>query len=310
MRGRGSPRRSARRSPVRPRPGRAASGAAGSWHERGAVARQPRRRRAVEGVDAGADGVHQVVDVADPQQVARRRFREVAHVQPTTSRICSFDSERAADRDAVDPGAARTRSIAAQVLVHAALHDPVEQLARRARARACQATQRSSQRCVRSIELSVYSRSTWKGVHSSKASAMSEPSAAWTSIEVSGPMKRSPPSRYERKRTPSSAIDMTIDLVGPAAPPLDLLGHRSVSHREDLVAARVGDDRPAPAHELVQPAQLAHELLTRLDEQVERVAEHHVVAQPGHLRGVERLDRPGDATARTPGCARVRAASG
>ena len=55
--------------------------------------------------------------------------------------------------------------------------------------------QRSSQRWVRSIERAVYSRSTWKGVHSSNASAMSEPSAAWISIEVSGPMKRSSPAR-------------------------------------------------------------------------------------------------------------------
>ena len=65
---------------------------------------------------------------------------------------------------------------------------------------------------MRCIELSVYSRSTWNGVHSSNASAMSEPSAPCTSIEVSGPMKRSRPSAYERKRTPSSAMEMTIDL--------------------------------------------------------------------------------------------------
>ena len=36
---------------------------------------------------------------------------------------------------------------------------------------------------------------------------MSEPSAAWTSIEVSGPMKRSAPSVYARKLTPSSSIE-------------------------------------------------------------------------------------------------------
>ena len=43
---------------------------------------------------------------------------------------------------------------------------------------------------------------------------MSVPSAPWISIEVSGPMKRSEPSRYERKRTPSSSIDSTIDSRG------------------------------------------------------------------------------------------------
>ena len=50
----------------------------------------------------------------------------------------------------------------------------------------CQAMQRSSQRCVRSVERAVYSRLTWNGVHSSKTSAMSEPRLAWICIEVSG----------------------------------------------------------------------------------------------------------------------------
>src|SRR4051812_13207677 len=36
---------------------------------------------------------------------------------------------------------------------------------------------------------------------------MSDPSLAWASIDVSGPMNRSWPSRYEEKRTPSSSID-------------------------------------------------------------------------------------------------------
>ena len=121
---------------------------------------------------------------------------------------------------------------------------------------------------------------------------MSEPSAACTSIEVSGPMNRSRPSAYERNRTPSSAmeIDHRLPTVAPA---LDLLGHRAVAHREHLVAARVGDDRPLPAHELVEAAHLGDQLVAGLDEQVERVAEHHVVAELGDLAGVQRLHRGG-----------------
>src|SRR5688572_31617350 len=72
-----------------------------------------------------------------------------------------------------------------------------------------------------------------------------------------------------------------------------LLCDRAVAHREDLVAARVRDDRPAPAHELVKPAHLRDQLVARLDEQVEGVAEHHVVAELGDLAGVERLDGRG-----------------
>jgi hypothetical protein len=74
--------------------------------------------------------------------------------------------------------------------------------------------------------------------------------------------------------------------AGAAA--LDLLGDRPVAHREDLEAARVGDDRPAPGHELVQAAELGDVLVAGLDEQVEGVAEHHVVAELGDLRGLER----------------------
>lgn len=53
----------------------------------------------------------------------------------------------------------------------------------------------------------MYSRSTLNGVHSSKTTARSVPSAAWTSIERSGERNCFEPSRYERKATPSSSIE-------------------------------------------------------------------------------------------------------
>ena len=42
---------------------------------------------------------------------------------------------------------------------------------------------------------------------------------------------------------------------------LDLVGDRAVAHREDLEAARVGDDRPVPAHESVQAAEPRDQLV-------------------------------------------------
>ena len=48
---------------------------------------------------------------------------------------------------------------------------------------------------MRSVERAVYSRVTLNGVHSSNTSAMSECRAAWISIEVSGAMNCSEPSR-------------------------------------------------------------------------------------------------------------------
>ena len=74
---------------------------------------------------------------------------------------------------------------------------------------------------MRSVERAVYSRSAWKGVHSSKTRAMSEPSAAWTCIETSGEMNSSEPSRGERKRAPSSLIS-TLEPCSPPERPLPL----------------------------------------------------------------------------------------
>ena len=73
---------------------------------------------------------------------------------------------------------------------------------------------------------------------------------------------------------------------------LDLVGDRPVAHREDLEATGVGDDRPAPAHELVQPALLGDELVARRQEQMERVAEHHVVAERSDLARLDPFTTP------------------
>ena len=119
---------------------------------------------------------------------------------------------------------------------------------------------------MRSVERSVYSRPTWNGVHSSNASAMSEPSAAWTSIEVSGPMKR---SRAVDVGAEAHALLLDReDRALAARPParsaaLDLVGDRAVAHREHLEPARVGDDRPVPAHEPVQAAVARDQLVAR-----------------------------------------------
>ena len=71
---------------------------------------------------------------------------------------------------------------------------------------------------------------------------------------------------------------------------LDLVGDGAVAHREDLEAAGVGDDRPVPALEAVQPAELGDQLVPGREEQVERVPEHHVEAELGGLADLERLD--------------------
>ena len=71
---------------------------------------------------------------------------------------------------------------------------------------------------------------------------------------------------------------------------LDLVGDRPVAHREDLEAAGVGDHRLVPAHEAVDAAEALDQLRPRREEQVERVREHHVVAEVAGLGDLERLD--------------------
>ncbi len=63
-----------------------------------------------------------------------------------------------------------------------------------------------------------------------------------------------------------------------------------VLQREDLVAARVGEDRPVPAHEAVQAAELGDHVLARAEVQVVRVAEEDRSADRAQLVGVDGLD--------------------
>ena len=66
-----------------------------------------------------------------------------------------------------------------------------------------------------------------------------------------------------------------------------------MAHREHLEAAGVRDDRPPPAHELVEAAEARDQLVAGLEEEVEGVAEDELVAQLLHLGRVQRLDRAG-----------------
>ena len=94
--------------------------------------------------------------LADAEQVARALLRQlVGRPVDHLVHLRLVLAERAADRDPADArGGDLLGRRAPQVLVDAALHDPVDDLARRA-VRACQARQRSSQRWVRSVERAV-----------------------------------------------------------------------------------------------------------------------------------------------------------
>ncbi len=196
--------------------------------------------------------------------------------------------ERAAYRDAVH---ARARHVggglAAQVLVHAALHDPVEQLAlgrvlAAPRHAAVEPSMGPLHRAGGVFALNVEGRALVereRDVRAERRLHLHRGLGAHEALPPVGIGAEAHALLLDREHHRLARV--------PAA--LDLLGHRPVAHREHLVAAGVGDDRPPPAHELVQPAHLADQLVARLDEEVERVAEHHVVAELGHLARVQRL---------------------
>ncbi len=87
-------------------------------------------------------------------------------------------------------------------------------------------------------------------------------------------------------------LDPGAVLAAGAAAALDLVGDAAVGQREDLEAAGVGDQRPFPAHEAVQPAGGGDPLRPRRDEQVVGVAEDQLVAELGDLLGFEPAHRP------------------
>ena len=92
---------------------------------------------------------------------------------------------------------------------------------------------------------------------------------------------------------PSAALDRRRDLgreadevavVDRAERHSLVVGARDrVPEREDLVAARVGEDRAVPAHERVQAAELRDQLLARPQVQVVRVAEQDRRAERAQL---------------------------
>src|SRR3954454_296560 len=78
---------------------------------------------------------------------------------------------------------------------------------------------------------------------------------------------------------------------GPGTPPpLHLVGDRSVGEREHLKAAGIGDDRPLPAHEAMEPAEPGDPVGPRSQHQMKGVPEHQLDPEPRHLGSRERPD--------------------
>ena len=95
---------------------------------------------------------------------------------------------------------------------------------------------------------------------------MSEPSRRWISATLSG-VNRSGVAVVDRAERDAVVVDR----------------EQRVAEREDLETARVGEDRPVPARERVQPAELLDHVLAGAEMQVVGVAEDDARAHLAHL---------------------------
>ncbi len=229
---------------------------------------------AVEDVEAEGDAAEQVVDLADPEQVLGRRLgqqrrghrQDVVHLRLVAP-------EGAADREPVDASLGDPlRRFPPQVLVDAALDDPEDRLALGPLALVP---------LEAAVEPAVGALGRAGGVVAVgvEGRALVEDEGdvgAERRLHLHRDLGRDEELGAVAVGAEAGALLGDLDrravlAPGPAAS-LDLVGDPAVGEREDLEAAGVGDQRPLPAHEPVQPPGRGDPLGPRGDEQVVGVA--------------------------------------
>ena len=159
------------------------------------VSSVPGRHHAVEEVDAGRDGVEDVLRAADAHQVARSVGRQEVrrHLERLADRLGPFADADAADRVAVEIlGDEGFRAFCAEVRMRAPLNDPEKGLigAPVGRLAARRPRRSSDRRRRRSPPSMAGKRGQW-----SRHIATSAPSFSWIAMARSGVSSRMLPSR-------------------------------------------------------------------------------------------------------------------
>ena len=260
-------------------------------HERHAVAPQPGGHGAVEGVDAELDAAQQVVDVADAEQVAGAVGLAAAPPPstppPRTSAPCL--PERAADRDAV---AARCGdSLRPTPAAGPRGRRPGRSRRRagpRGRARACQpGSARASGGCARS-SAAVYSRvdverrALVEGQRDVRAQRRLDlhralrAHEALAAVDVGAEAHALLVDREHRARALAGL--RPAPLISSATVPWPI--EKTWKPPESVM---IGPSQPMKR--CSRPPSSAMQLGPGLEHEVERVAEHHLVAEPRDLRG-------------------------
>ena len=241
--------------------------------ERLAVSRVPCRQHTVEEVDAAGDRLHQIGRLADAHQIAgllarqqaRRQLGELEH------HGLGLPHRHAADRVAVEPdGDGLLDRAAAQVGVGAALDDAEQRLAAGAalpvrRLRAAGPAERQRERLL--------GRRGRRGVRQALVQRMDDVRAEGL-LDLDHELRAQEMLRAVDRRSEPDA------LVGD--PP-------ELGETPHLEATGVGEDRPRPGHEPVQPAERLHQLLARPQEEVVGVGQDDLGPRLREVRRREAL---------------------
>jgi len=222
------------------------------------VAPEPGRHRAVERVDAPLHAGDQVVDLADPKQVSRPLRRQPLQLRRRPGddlvHLRLVAPERPPDGDPAGvAGGDRGRRFPAQVGLHPALHDPVDELrGRSVVGMPAQAALKPPVRALggarRVLPGHVEGGALVEGQRDVRSEGRLDLHRGLGAHQVLGAVAvgaKAHPVLPDRE-------DRTARGDAPAAAALDLVGDVAVTHGEDLKAPGVGDDRPRPAHQLVQ----------------------------------------------------------
>ncbi len=229
-----------------------------------------------------------------PSRCLGARSGSSGAVSSSTSRIsCLVAPQRAADRDAVDAGLGDgLRRLASQVLVDAALDDPEDRLPRRTvlampLQAAVQPAVRALHRASGVVAVRVIGRALVEDQRDVGPELRLHLHRDLGREEQLAPV----PVGAEPHPLLVDRDDGAMIATGPPLP-LHLVGHPTVRQREHLKAAGVGDQRPLPPHELVQPPGSRDPIRPGRDEQVVRVPQHQLIPHPSYLARLKTAHRP------------------
>ena len=252
--------------------------------ERLAVAAGARREHAVEHVDAGRHGGHDVFGTADAHEVARAVARQGFRRQRRRldHRLRPLADREAADGVAVEPDIdERGRGIAAQTREYGPLDDAEQPIAGAALERRPGA-RRPAHRTLhggRRPRLVDRERGTFVERHRHGG--------------VERALRLDARFRGQAKGAP---VDMRTE-----GQPF-LVETTQFGERHRLEAPGVGEDRAGPGHEPVEAAEPGDALRAGPQHQVVGVRQHHVGAGRRHRRGRRRLDRRRGSHGHEGGC--------